>query len=95
MQTGRPFEQFGDLRSREILANWLLCVATGPNRLDFASDPQGGDGIIIDSLTGETWNTEHILVPQSNDTVAIEESILAAVVKQQKRAARVTRLAKH
>jgi hypothetical protein len=26
-QTGRPFKRLGDLRSREILANWLICVA--------------------------------------------------------------------
>ena len=27
LQTGKPFTRFGGLRSREILANWLLCVA--------------------------------------------------------------------
>jgi hypothetical protein len=26
LQTGKPFENFGDLRSRELLGNWLLCV---------------------------------------------------------------------
>jgi hypothetical protein len=26
LRTGKPFKQFGGLRSRELLANWLLCV---------------------------------------------------------------------
>jgi hypothetical protein len=68
LQTGKPFERFGGLRSREILANWLLCVTvnavTMPHRLTFSSDPLGGDGIIHDTETGETWQTEHVMVPQ-------------------------------
>jgi hypothetical protein len=65
LQTGKPFEKFGDMRSREILANWLLCVAinsTDNRELTFSSDPVGGDGIICDSATGETWSTEHVMV---------------------------------
>jgi len=55
------------MRSREILANWLLCVAinsTDDRALTFSSDPIGGDGIICDSATGETWPTEHVMVPR-------------------------------
>src|SRR5271168_4120969 len=40
LQTGKPFARFGGLRSREILANWLLCVALNftnqEDRLTFA-----------------------------------------------------------
>ena len=50
LQTGKPFENFGDLRSRELLANWLLCVTfnaeSGDERMTFTTDPDGGDGII-------------------------------------------------
>ena len=67
LETGKPFKRFGGLRSRELLANWLLCVAvnsvTRADRLTFLSDPLGGDGIIYDTITEETWPTEHVLVP--------------------------------
>jgi hypothetical protein len=67
LQTGRPFDKFGGMRSREILANWLVCVATNAateGELTFCSDPTGGDGIICDVKTGETWPTEHVMVPR-------------------------------
>ena len=32
LQTGKPFEKFGGMRSREILANWLVRVATNAAR---------------------------------------------------------------
>jgi hypothetical protein len=67
LQTGKPFEKFGGMRSREILANWLVCVATNAateDKLTFCSDPIGGDGIIRDAATGETWPTEHVMVPR-------------------------------
>ena len=67
LQTGKPFEKFGSMRSREILANWLVCVATNAateGNLTFYSDPTGGDGIICDTTTGETWQTEHVMVPR-------------------------------
>jgi hypothetical protein len=67
LQTGKPFKKFGGMLSREVLANWLLCVAinsTDNRELTFSSDPVGGDGIICDSATGETWPTEHVMVPR-------------------------------
>lgn len=67
LQTGRPFDRFGDMRSREILANWLVCVATNAateGEFTFCSDPIGGDGIIWDTKTGESWPTEHVMVPR-------------------------------
>jgi hypothetical protein len=64
--TGRPFKKFGRMLSREALANWLVCVAINAadgSELDFCSDPLGGDGIIRNVATGETWPTEHVMVP--------------------------------
>jgi hypothetical protein len=65
LQTGKPFKQLGDMRSREVLANWLLCVtinAVEGRELMFSSDPIGGDGVIEDRATGDTWPTEHVMV---------------------------------
>ena len=67
LQTGKPFKQFGGMRSRETLANWLLCVAinaVSEGEVTFCSDPTGGDGIICDVSTGEICPTEHVLVPR-------------------------------
>lgn len=91
LQTGKPFKRFGGLRSRELLANWLLCVAVNSasqsNRLTFSSDPLGGDGVIRDSETEETWQTEHVLVPRADgdDTEDVKTLILKQIeLKQSK-----------
>jgi DNA invertase Pin-like site-specific DNA recombinase len=88
LQTGKPFKKFGGMRSRELLANWLLCVAinsVSEGKLTFSSDPIGGDGIICDDVTGETWPTEHVMVPRlrAGQTDDAEALILKAV--EQKR----------
>jgi hypothetical protein len=71
LQTGKPFQNFGDMRSREAVANWLLCATV--NAIDgrnmsiaSTSDPIGGDGIILDDDTGETFTTEHVMVPRQS-----------------------------
>jgi hypothetical protein len=67
LQTGKTFAQFGGMRSREILANWLVCVSVNSEcegNLNFSSDPTGGDGIIHDDTSGESWLTEHVMVPR-------------------------------
>lgn len=84
LRTGKPFKKFGDRRSREMLANWLLCAAVSAidNReLTFTSDPVGGDGIICDPATGETWPTEHVMVPPlpQGEAAVAEALILKAV----------------
>jgi len=41
LESGKQFDKFGGMRSREILANWLLCVAVNyadEKRLTFCSD---------------------------------------------------------
>jgi hypothetical protein len=88
LQTGKPFKKFGGMRSREKLANWLLCVAinaTDNRTLTFSSDPLGGDGIICDPATDETWPTEHVMVPRlrPGQTGDCEALILKAI--EQKR----------
>jgi hypothetical protein len=87
LQTGKPFKQFGGLRSREILANWLVCVSMNAEcegTLTFSSDPIGGDGIICDELTGNTWATEHVMVPRLRDGQKDDTSklILGAIEKK-------------
>lgn len=84
LQTGKPFAKFGGMRSREILANWLLCAAVNAAnnaRLTFCSDPLGGDGIICDEATGDTWPTEHVIVPKlrPGQTAEAEELILKSI----------------
>lgn len=71
------------MRPREVLANWLICVATNAEsegKLTFCSDPIGGDGIIYDIATGEIWPTEHLMVPRlrPGQTADVETLILSA-----------------
>lgn len=90
LQTGKPFEKFGGMRSREILANWLVCAATNAateGKLTFCSDPIGGDGIIVDTTTGESWPTEHVIVPRlrSDQTGDAEMLILNAINRKREK----------
>jgi hypothetical protein len=91
LQNGRPFDRMGGMLSREALANWLLCAAANSEGeaeyMTFTSDPVGGDGIIHDTKTNETWPTEHVMVPMTrgDGAVDVEARILAAIDgKQQK-----------
>jgi hypothetical protein len=91
LETGKPFEKFGDLRSRELLANWLICAAINSEdageRMEFHTDPVGGDGIIVDTRSGETWPTEHVLIPmpRAGGVSDIEALIAQAVEAKQKK----------
>jgi hypothetical protein len=103
LQTGKPFARFGGLRSREIFANYLLCVALNftnqEDRLTFAgsSDPIGGDGIICDAVTGTTWprgrrstsSSEGFPVAKQK-MLNVEALILKAIGKSKVRAERPT-----
>ncbi len=85
--TGRPFKKFGDMRSREVLANSLLCVvanAADNLQLTFSTDPLGGDGVICNPATDETWRTEDVVVPPlaAGKAGDAEELILAAIEKK-------------
>jgi len=93
LQTGKPFEKLHGMRSREALANWLICVAAnsddGTDRLSFTSDPTGGDGVIYDSQAETTWKTEHVMVPRLRSPDAgeaaeeIERRVIGAVALKQ------------
>jgi hypothetical protein len=92
LETGKPLKPFGDARPRELVANWMICAAANAEeraaeRIEFHSDPIGGDGIIADTETGETWPTEHVLVPMPRDATVpdIEASIAKAVSEKQKK----------
>jgi hypothetical protein len=92
LQTGKPFKRFGGLRSRELLANWLLCVAfnydcRSPDRLTFTSDPLGGDGILYDTESDTSFPTEHVLVPavRGGKAVDVEALILKAIDRKRKK----------
>ena len=69
LYTGKPFKRFGELRSRELVANWMICAVLNAgrrsNRFTFTSDPQGGDGIIYDVEEKIGWQTEHVMVPKA------------------------------
>lgn len=88
LESGKPFENFGGMRSREILANWLLCAtinAIDKRRLTFSSDPIGSDGIVQDDATGETWSTEHVMVPrQSGGENAEAQALILAAIEQKR-----------
>jgi hypothetical protein len=65
IQSGKQLKEFGNLRPRELVANWLLCAAfnehhKSPERLTFSSDPLSGDGILYDTKTEEVFPTEHV-----------------------------------
>jgi hypothetical protein len=84
LQSGKPFEKLGGMRSREVLANWLLCAtinAIDGRRMTFSSDPTGGDGIVRDEDSGETCPTEHVMVPRqrAGDKADAQALILEAI----------------
>jgi hypothetical protein len=45
----------------------------------FTSDPVGGDGVVLDTATDETWPTEHVMVPKPKECEAIDVS--AAILR--------------
>jgi hypothetical protein len=93
LQSGKPFKRLSGMRSREALGNWLVCVAHNftttlnredagtAERLTFCSDPLGGDGIIWDTNTEESWPTEHVMVPniKTGEDLDVEQRILKAI----------------
>ncbi len=89
LQSGKPFKQMGGMRSREAVANWLLCAVvnyTGQRVLSFTSDPTGGDGVLEDARTGETVLTEHVMVPRQNGGEGADAHALVLDAINRKRA---------
>lgn len=90
LQTGKTFARLNGMRSREILANWLISVVfndrVGAERLTFVAvrEEIGGDGVLWDTETDETWPTEHVMVPRQNpDGFDLETRILNAIAAKQ------------
>lgn len=89
LRTGKGFEKFGEMRSREILANWLLCAVLSTERgydFEFTTDPLGSDGILRDPKTEETWPTEHVIAMAPRDGSAADVAALALAAVQKKQA---------
>lgn len=77
------------MRSREMLANWLLCAtinAIDGRQLTFYSDPTGSDEIIRNEATGYTWPTEHVYVPKLSASDEKDANALILDAIEQKRA---------
>lgn len=96
LRTGKPLQEFYGLRPREIWANWLLCAVLNfenqqEDRFTFFSttDPIGGDGVIYDTLTGNTFPTEHVFVGPKGlrgaSTANTAEALLLAAVEQKQK----------
>lgn len=91
LQTGKPFGNFARMLPREVLANLLICAVgnfeSEPERFRLAGldDPIGGDGVIEDSATKETFPTEHVLVPDLKGGAAgdIQALILGQIALKQ------------
>jgi hypothetical protein len=88
IQTGKPFTQMGGMRSREMLANWLICAVLnhgGDREMSFTSDPVGSDGIIVDERTLIGFPTEHIMVPQLRDvTIADAHTLILDAINKKR-----------
>jgi len=87
---GRPFRNFG-LLPREVLANWLICAVGNfegaEQRLTFATDPMGGDGLIVNQKEGRCIFTEHVFIPKaaSTTTKTVEDLMIAGIEHKNKK----------
>jgi hypothetical protein len=91
LENGKPIPNFGRALPREVWANWLICAVfnadAGDEAVVVSSDPTGGDGVLLNKVTGETWLTEHVIArvaPSSNAPVAETEIIKAIESKNDK-----------
>jgi hypothetical protein len=81
---GRSFRNFG-LLPREVLANWLICsvgnYADTDGPLTFATDPMGGDGLIVSRKDGKLMFTEHVFIPKKalTKTTTVEDLMIASI----------------
>ena len=85
LKSGKPFNQFGEMRSREMLANWFICAALNfeyeTKQYSFTSDPDGGDGTIVDLETNYAWLTEHVMVPQARNAIEKGKDIVLRILE--------------
>jgi hypothetical protein len=89
LRIGKPMDNFGGMRPRELLANWLVCAATYAARpdapLEVRTDPFGGDGVLYDQKNKVPYRTEHVFVPPAvaGESRSIEELLGNAVAQKQ------------
>ena len=85
LKSGKSFNQFDGMRSREMLANWFICAALNfeykTKQYFFTSDPGGGDGTIVDLETKCVWLTEHVMVPQARNAVEKGKDIALRILE--------------
>lgn len=86
LKSGRPFASMNDMRSRELLGNWLVCAVgnfeNGDDDLTIGSSPNivGGDGLVVSRRDeNRLMVMEHVYVPV--EVGANGGSIEAAVAK--------------
>lgn len=84
IKSGAPLKSMGGMRSREAIANWVMCAAasrvTGAS-FSFTSDPTGGDGLI--ECGGHAVPTEHVYVPRhASGDESIEDRIVSSIIKK-------------
>jgi hypothetical protein len=87
LENGRPIARFGDLRPRELVANWLICVVVnferGQEDLYFTTGPvtEDCDGLIFDGATDDAFLTQHVFISQ-RDEGDTEALILERIVRK-------------
>lgn len=92
LESGKPLDKFGGLRSREILGCWVIAAMLNhvnqSERIKICTDPNGGDGILYNIDNQESLYIEQVMVSyltESNKT--IEEATIEEIIKKQKKVA--------
>ena len=60
---------YATARPRTKAANY----DSGSERLSFTSDPTGGDGVILDTDSNQTFLTEHVMIPRPLSTKEVQD----------------------
>ena len=88
LRNGRGFRNFGRMLPREFLGNWLICAAANGNAVGpytFTSDPMGGDGVVLNEGTGDTFLTEHVAVilpPNAPDQMENAQDLILQRIRE-------------
>jgi hypothetical protein len=96
---GRRFKNFG-LLPREVLANWMICAVGNfedeDEALTFATDPSGGDGVLINRKDEQIVITEHVFVPKfASTTTSTIEGLLVGSIQNKNKKGRAYAEGKH
>ncbi|EHL32312.1 hypothetical protein [Legionella drancourtii] len=88
LETGREFQKFGNLRSREVLGCWLLAAVLNHEAksedIKICTDPLGSDGILFDTKKNISHPLEQVMIARCNPSdKKTEELILELIHKKQ------------